>query len=65
MQHETAAASGIDSDHSVAVASTGVIGVPLPMDAVLSGIAMAGQTLGPAALLLIIWLVMAGRRLSS
>jgi glutamate N-acetyltransferase/amino-acid N-acetyltransferase len=45
MQHEAAAASGIDSDHAVAVASTGVIGVPLPMHAVLSGIAMAGQTL--------------------
>ena len=29
------------------------------------GVATAGQTLGPATLLLIIWLVMAGRRLSS
>ena len=45
MQREAAAAAGIDSENAVAVASTGVIGVPMPMDAVLSGIAAAAETL--------------------
>jgi glutamate N-acetyltransferase/amino-acid N-acetyltransferase len=38
MQSVTAAALGIEPDNAVAVASTGVIGVPLPIDAVVRGI---------------------------
>ncbi len=38
MQTAAAAAAGIESDNAVAVASTGVIGVPLPMDALSAGI---------------------------
>jgi glutamate N-acetyltransferase/amino-acid N-acetyltransferase len=45
MQHEAAAAVGVEAENLVAVASTGIIGAPLPMDAVRSGIAMAGQAL--------------------
>jgi glutamate N-acetyltransferase/amino-acid N-acetyltransferase len=47
MQLEAAAAAGIGPENSVAVASTGVIGVPLPMDAVLSGIMTAAGELRP------------------
>src|SRR5205085_5894944 len=45
MQREAAAAAGIDSENAVAVASTGVSGVPMPIDAVLSGIAAAAERL--------------------
>jgi glutamate N-acetyltransferase / amino-acid N-acetyltransferase len=44
MQASTAAALGLDPDNAVAVASTGVIGVPLPVDRAVAGIqAAAGQ----------------------
>jgi glutamate N-acetyltransferase/amino-acid N-acetyltransferase len=44
MQARAAAAAGIEPEAAVAVASTGVIGVPLPIDAVTAGIdAAAGQ----------------------
>jgi glutamate N-acetyltransferase / amino-acid N-acetyltransferase len=45
MQHEAAVATEIASDNAVAVASTGVIGVPMPMGAVLPGIAAAASEL--------------------
>jgi glutamate N-acetyltransferase/amino-acid N-acetyltransferase len=47
MQAQAAAAGGLESQEQVAVASTGVIGVPLPMDAVVRGIAAAGRELRP------------------
>jgi glutamate N-acetyltransferase/amino-acid N-acetyltransferase len=47
MQREAAAACGIHGAEGVAVASTGVIGVPLPMEAVRRGIAQAGAALRP------------------
>jgi glutamate N-acetyltransferase/amino-acid N-acetyltransferase len=47
MQAAAAAAGGLDADDLVAVASTGVIGVPLPMEAVREGIAAAGRALRP------------------
>ena len=46
MQGAAAIATGVGEDH-VAVASTGVIGVPLPMDAVLRGILGASGALHP------------------
>ena len=45
MQGAAAIAAGVGSEAAVAVASTGVIGVPLPMDAVMRGIAGAGREL--------------------
>jgi glutamate N-acetyltransferase/amino-acid N-acetyltransferase len=45
MQREAAAACGLSGAEAVAVASTGVIGVPLPMDAVRRGIDAAGREL--------------------
>jgi glutamate N-acetyltransferase / amino-acid N-acetyltransferase len=45
MRALSALACGLESEDSVAVASTGVIGVPLPMDAVIPGIAAAGARL--------------------
>jgi glutamate N-acetyltransferase/amino-acid N-acetyltransferase len=45
MQREAAAACGLSGAEGVAVASTGVIGVPLPMDAVRRGIDAAGREL--------------------
>jgi glutamate N-acetyltransferase/amino-acid N-acetyltransferase len=45
MQAGAAAAGGLEAEDRVAVASTGVIGVPLPMDAVRAGITAAGQAL--------------------
>ncbi|MFC8794874.1 bifunctional glutamate N-acetyltransferase/amino-acid acetyltransferase ArgJ [Streptomyces cinereoruber] len=42
----TADAVGVDP-HEVAVCSTGLIGVPLPMDRVLAGVAAAGELLSP------------------
>jgi glutamate N-acetyltransferase/amino-acid N-acetyltransferase len=45
MQSEAARACGLAEPEAVAVASTGVIGVPLPMDAVRRGIAAAGGAL--------------------
>jgi glutamate N-acetyltransferase/amino-acid N-acetyltransferase len=45
MQREAAAAAEIVSESAVAVASTGVIGVPMPMGAVLGGIATAADGL--------------------
>ncbi len=47
MRQATAAACGLGSEDAVAVASTGVIGVPLPMEPVISGIAAAGGELRP------------------
>jgi glutamate N-acetyltransferase/amino-acid N-acetyltransferase len=47
MQGAAAMASGVGAEHLVVVASTGVIGVSLPMDAVLRGILAAGRELGP------------------
>jgi glutamate N-acetyltransferase/amino-acid N-acetyltransferase len=47
MQGSAAMASGVGSENLVAVASTGVIGVPLPMDAVTRGIAAASHQLRP------------------
>ncbi len=52
MRQAAAIACGLESNDLVAVASTGVIGVPLPMDAVTRGIAAAGgqlRTHGEAA----------------
>ncbi|MCY3927123.1 MAG: bifunctional glutamate N-acetyltransferase/amino-acid acetyltransferase ArgJ [Acidobacteria bacterium] len=46
MAERTASALDLDSDH-VLVASTGVIGVPLPMPTVLGGIDLAAAELGP------------------
>jgi glutamate N-acetyltransferase/amino-acid N-acetyltransferase len=45
MRQAAAIACGLESNDLVAVASTGVIGVPLPMDAVTRGIAAAGEQL--------------------
>jgi glutamate N-acetyltransferase/amino-acid N-acetyltransferase len=45
MQTVTAAALGIEPDNAVAVASTGVIGVPLPIDAITRGIESAASQL--------------------
>ena len=39
MQGSAAIAAGVGAETAVAVASTGVIGVPLPIDSVTSGIA--------------------------
>jgi glutamate N-acetyltransferase/amino-acid N-acetyltransferase len=47
MQGAGAMASGVRSENAVAVASTGVIGVPLPMDAVMRGIGAAANGLRP------------------
>jgi glutamate N-acetyltransferase / amino-acid N-acetyltransferase len=45
MQGAAAIACGVGSAEAVAVASTGVIGVPLPIDAVMRGIASAAHAL--------------------
>ena len=45
MQSRAAAACGLEADELVAVASTGVIGVPLPVQAVAAGIEAAGEAL--------------------
>ncbi|MBV8997635.1 MAG: bifunctional glutamate N-acetyltransferase/amino-acid acetyltransferase ArgJ [Solirubrobacterales bacterium] len=45
MQGATAIACGVGSAGAVAVASTGVIGVPLPIDSVMRGIAAAAHAL--------------------
>ncbi len=45
MQASAAAAVGIEAEHAVAVASTGVIGVPLPIERVRAGIQMAAERL--------------------
>jgi glutamate N-acetyltransferase/amino-acid N-acetyltransferase len=45
MQSAAAAAAGIETENAVAVASTGVIGVPLPIDAVSAGIEEAARQL--------------------
>jgi glutamate N-acetyltransferase / amino-acid N-acetyltransferase len=45
MQGAAAIAGGVGPEAAVAVASTGVIGVPLPMDAVMRGIAEAAHPL--------------------
>ena len=47
MQGAAAMASGVRAEQQVAVASTGVIGVPLPMGAVMRGIAAAAGALRP------------------
>jgi glutamate N-acetyltransferase/amino-acid N-acetyltransferase len=47
MQGAAAVVAGVGSEAAVAVASTGVIGVPLPMDAIMRGIGDAGRTLRP------------------
>jgi glutamate N-acetyltransferase / amino-acid N-acetyltransferase len=47
MQHDAARVSGLHGTEAMAVASTGVIGVPLPMEAVRAGIAAAGPALRP------------------
>ncbi len=47
MQGSTAMASGVGDEALVAVASTGVIGVQLPMDAVTRGILAAAGSLSP------------------
>jgi len=47
MQGSAAMATGVGSENLVAVASTGVVGVPLPMDAVTRGIAAAAHRLRP------------------
>lgn len=47
MQGAAAMAAGAGSEAEVAVASTGVIGVPLPMDAVLRGVVAAAHALAP------------------
>ncbi len=48
MQGAGATACGVNSEDAVAVASTGVIGVPLPIDAVTRGIAAAASELSAA-----------------
>jgi glutamate N-acetyltransferase/amino-acid N-acetyltransferase len=48
MQGAGATACGVDSEDAVAVASTGVIGVPLPIDAVTRGIVAAASELSAA-----------------
>jgi glutamate N-acetyltransferase/amino-acid N-acetyltransferase len=45
MQGAAAMASGVRTENAVAVASTGVIGVPLPMDAVMRGVGGAANGL--------------------
>ncbi len=45
MQAAAAAAAGLASDTLVAVASTGVVGVPLPVEAALTGVQAAGERL--------------------
>jgi glutamate N-acetyltransferase/amino-acid N-acetyltransferase len=45
MQDAAARAGGLDSANAVAVASTGVIGVPLPMEAIAGSIPAAGREL--------------------
>jgi glutamate N-acetyltransferase/amino-acid N-acetyltransferase len=47
MQGAAALASGVGAESAVAVASTGVIGVPLPMGPVMSGIVAATHALRP------------------
>lgn len=47
MRSDAALATGVNADQ-VAVASTGVIGVPLPMDAMLAGIRAAAAGLSPS-----------------
>jgi glutamate N-acetyltransferase/amino-acid N-acetyltransferase len=47
MQGSAAMASGVRNESAVAVASTGVIGVPLPVAAVTQGIAAAARALSP------------------
>jgi glutamate N-acetyltransferase/amino-acid N-acetyltransferase len=47
MRSAAAAAVGIESENAIAVASTGVIGVPLPIDAVSAGIDAAARQLRP------------------
>ncbi len=47
MQGAAALAGGVGAEAAVAVASTGVIGVPLPMDAVMRGIIGAAHALRP------------------
>ncbi len=47
MQGAAAIASGVGSESGVAVASTGVIGVQLPMEVIIPGIAEAARTLRP------------------
>jgi glutamate N-acetyltransferase / amino-acid N-acetyltransferase len=47
MQGAAAMASGVGLERAMAVASTGVIGVPLPMDAVMQGILAATHALRP------------------
>jgi glutamate N-acetyltransferase/amino-acid N-acetyltransferase len=47
MQGAAALASGAGAESAVAVASTGVIGVPLPMGAVMQGIVAAAHALRP------------------
>lgn len=45
MRREAATACGLAAEESVAVASTGVVGVPVPMDSVSAGIAAAAPNL--------------------
>ena len=45
MQASAAAATGLSAENQVAVASTGVIGVPLPIDKVIGGITAASHQL--------------------
>jgi glutamate N-acetyltransferase/amino-acid N-acetyltransferase len=47
MQGAAALAAGVGTESAVAVASTGVIGVPLPMSAVMQGIVAANHALRP------------------
>jgi glutamate N-acetyltransferase / amino-acid N-acetyltransferase len=47
MQGAAAMASGVGAEAAMAVASTGVIGVPLPMNAVMQGIVAATHALRP------------------
>lgn len=47
MQAAAARACGVEAEQQVAVASTGVIGVPLPINSALAGIEAAGQALRP------------------
>ncbi len=47
MQRTAAASLGLDSESAVAVASTGVIGVPLPVDSATAGIRAAAEQLRP------------------
>ena len=47
MQGSAAMATGVGAENQVAVASTGVIGVPLPLDKVTRGIAAASHELRP------------------